>query len=244
MGNELTVVLCDNQKNDISGTETVIREWLGQSGHENIVLEVFGDPRELNRHVLSGKLSDIYVLGISSHGVNGIAIGKSVRSYGTPAQLIYVTRSGTHALEAYGLHALRYIVKPDIREELFSALDLALLVRRAAAAEKITVRMNGEVRSIAADSVVYIENNVRNMKYVLSDGTAISGKRRNISFEDYFAPYLASGRFVQTHKSFIVNTKYIRALRQTSLLLAGGGQVPISRRHAEEVSKAYAHTFI
>lgn len=240
MGNELTVVLCDNQKNDITLTEAVIREWLALPGHENITLDVYGDPRELNKLVLSGKLSDIYVLGISSHGVNGIAIGKSVRSFGTPAQLIYVTRSGNHALDAYELHALRYIVKPDIREELFSALDLALLVRRSEPAEKITVRLGGEVRSVRADSVVYIENNVRNMKYVLNDGTVLSGKRRNISFEDYFSPYLASGRFVQTHKSFIVNTKYIRALRQTSLLIAGGAQIPISRRHADEVSRAYA----
>lgn len=242
MKNELTVVLCDNQKNDITLTETVIRSWLSLPGHEDIVLDVCADSHELNSRVTAGKIADIYVLGISSHGLNGIAVGRNIRAHSANAQLIYITRAGTHALEAYELHALRYIMKPEIRDELLSALDIALLVSRSLASEKITVRINGEMRSVNAGNVMYIENNVRNMRYVLHDGTILPGKRRNISFEDYFAPYLASGRFVQTHKSFIVNTDYIQAVRPTMLVLKGGIQVPISRRHAEEVARAYTDT--
>lgn len=242
MNSELTIVLCDNQKNDIILTEAVIREWLAQPSHAGITLTVYSDPHELNNRILSGSTSDIYVLGISAHGLNGIAVGKNIRARSSGSQIIYVTRSGSHALEAYELHALRYIVKPDIKDELFSALDLAVLIAGTLASEKITVRIDGELRSINTDSVMYIENNVRNMRYVLRDGTALSGKRRNISFEDYFAPYLASGRFVQTHKSFIVNADYIQALRPTTLILKGGVQIPISRRHAEEVTRAYTHS--
>ena len=241
MNSDITVVLCDNQKNDIGIAEAVIREWLAQPGHAGIEFTEYGDLHELNSRVLAGNLADIYVIGIPAHGLNGIAVGRNIRARSSGSQIIFLARSGGHALEAYELHALRYIIKPEIREELFSALDLALLVARSVSTEKITVRIDGEMRYVNTDSVMYIENNVRNMKYVLRDGTVLPGKRRNISFEDYFAPYLASGRFVQTHKSFIVNADYIQALRPNTLVLRGGIQIPISRRHTEEVTEAYTH---
>ncbi len=137
------------------------------------------------------------------------------------------------------MNALRYILKPIDYIEFVSALDFAYIVHRAVPRNIVTVRLPGAVTNLNEDDVVYIENNVRSMKYVMKDGEVVSGTRRNISFEGFFAPLLASGKFVQSHKSFIVNMNYISSLRTSSIRLSTGINIPISRRHIAEVHMAY-----
>ena len=101
------------------------------------------------------------------------------------------------------------------------------------------MRMAGEVRNVSTGDIVFVENNVRSMRYVMRDGSTLTGTRRNVSFEEYFEPLLSSGRFVQPHKSFIINIRYIRSVKPSSVVMTNGVQVPISRRHVTEVQDAY-----
>ncbi|MCR4780068.1 MAG: LytTR family DNA-binding domain-containing protein [Ruminiclostridium sp.] len=238
MEKKLSILICDYDKHDVRIIEAMAREWLVENEREADVT-VFTDPVRFRETFISGTAYDIYLLGVSMHGSSGIELGKLIHSRYPNAPLIYVTRSKGHALDAFSVNALRYILKPVNYMEFVSALDFAYIVHRAVPRNMVTVRMPGAVTSLNEDDVVYIENNVRSMKYVMKDGEIVNGTRRNISFENFFAPLLSSGKFVQPHKSFIVNLNYISSMRTSSISLSTGVNIPISRRHITEVHEAY-----
>jgi len=235
---KFSILICDYDKHDVRIIEAMTREWLAENEREADVA-VFTDPVKFRETFVGGTAYDIYLLGVSMHGSSGIELGRLIHTRYPNAPLIYVTRSKGHALEAFSVNALRYILKPIDYIEFVSALDFAYIVHRAVPRNIVTVRLPGAVTNLNEDDVVYIENNVRSMKYVMKDGEVVSGTRRNISFESFFAPLLASGKFVQSHKSFIVNMNYISSLRTSSIRLSTGINIPISRRHIAEVHKAY-----
>ena len=239
MKKEFIVALCDTQKNDISSAEIAVRDWFAASGQEHARLDVFADIPTVKEKLADGFSADVYIIGISAHGSVGIELARVIRLRQPDVPMIFIAGARTSAFEAYELHALRYILKPADRDEIFSALDLAYILYRVLPANTVTVRLNGETRSVNADDVVFVENNVRIMRYVLRDGSTLTGARRNVSFEEYFAPLLGSGRFVQPHKSFIINIRYVRAIKSSSVVMTNGVQVPISRRHLTEVQEAY-----
>lgn len=238
MNKRFSILICDYDKHDVRIIEAMTREWLVENELEADIT-VFTDPVKFRESFISGTACDIYLLGVSMHGSSGIELGRLIHNRYPNAPLIYVTRSKGHALEAFSVNALRYIIKPIDYLEFVSALDFAYIVHRAVPRNMVTVRMPGVVTNISEDDVVYIENNVRSMKYVMKSGEIVNGTRRNISFENFFAPLLNSGKFVQPHKSFIVNLNYISSLRTTSIKLSTGVNIPISRRHITEVHEAY-----
>lgn len=239
MKREFTVALCDTQRSDAEACSGIIKEWLADSDNAGARLSVFADISEVREKLADGFGADIYIVGISSHSAGGIELARIIRLRQPDVPLIFIAGTKNFAYEAYELHALRYIPRPVQRDELVSALELADLLCRTLPANTVSVRMTGETRNINSDDVVFVENNVRSMRYVLRDGSSLTGTRRNVSFEEYFAPLLQSGRFVQTHKSFIINLRYIRAVKSTSVVMTNGVQVPISRRHVSEVQEAY-----
>ncbi len=239
MKKNFTVAVCDTQKNDAGILAELVDTWLARTENVQGHTVVFTDYSELRDSISSGLSVDICVFGIPTHGLSAVDNArKLLRTYpGLP--VIFAAAGKNYAFDAYELHVIRYILKPVSPEELFSALDLAGLICVSAPASRLAVRTEEGIKLIPSDDVIYIENNVRSMKYVMADGTTIVGTRRNISFEKYFAELLGSGKFVQPHKSFIINLRYIRSLRLTLAFMANGAHIPISRRHAAEIREAY-----
>ena len=239
MKKELSAALCDGEKNELEMIGLMIKEWFAAAGLDNAELKVYGDPANFRSRFMDGDRSDIYIFGTSMHGSAAVELARNVRAKQPSALIIFAARSPAHAMDAYELHVLRYIIKPVRYEELSSALDLAYLIHRSAPNSTITVRNTGFVKTVKTDDVIFVENNVRSMKYVLRDGTVLNGIRRNISFENFFASLLGSGDFVQPHKSFIVNIRHIKAVKNAAVIMTNGAQIPISRRHLTEVYDAY-----
>lgn len=46
-------------------------------------------------------------------------------------------------------------------------------------------------------------------------------------------------RFVQVHKSFLVNMDYIQKLVQGTIIMESGRQIPVSKTRAADVKKIY-----
>ena len=58
------------------------------------------------------------------------------------------------------------------------------------------------------------------------------------------APLADEKEFVQTHKSFFVNLKYIKSIRENYVLLDNGTEIPVAKRRKTELQNKYmAYTF-
>ena len=68
---------------------------------------------------------DIVLLDIRMPGMDGIETGNRLSSLSVPPAVIYCTAFGEHAIEAFGVNASGYLMKPIRREDLISALGNA-----------------------------------------------------------------------------------------------------------------------
>ena len=92
--------------------------------------------------------------------------------------------------------------------------------------------------------ITYVENIGRNVRYNLRSGREIEAGRRNGTFEEVVAPLADEKEFVQTHKSFFVNLKYIKCIRENYVLLDNGTEIPVAKRRKTELQNRYmAYTF-
>lgn len=163
--------------------------------------------------------------------------------------IIYITSSDDFALEAYGVHAVRYLLKPVDRDIFFEAMDYAL--SHAMAGQDIRqenamyreplypVKTKDGLVSVLYSDIEYIENASRVLDVHLTDGSSIKSIFIRKSFDEDIQEIMADKSFARVHKSFLVNMNYIKRLTQDSCFMEDGRSIPISKTRAADVKKEY-----
>ena len=86
---------------------------------------------------------------------------------------------------------------------------------------------------------MYVENSVRNTIYTLNNNKQIINVRRTGYFEQALGPLLEIPYFIQTHKSFFINLKYVNSLHSNIVIMDDNKKIPISRKHLSSVRTSY-----
>lgn len=205
-------------------------------------------------------LPEVVFLDVHMPGLNGV---EAARSIARRAQIVFVTAHEQYAVQAFEQGAVDYLVKPFDEARLADtvgrlrgrlaqppaaagALDAVLeqlageLKRRAPGAgghlQWIKASVGSSVRLIPVDEVVYVKADEKYTLVVWEGGEALIRKTiRELADE------LDPERFVQTHRSVIVNLRHVaqvnRGLNETAEVLLKG------RRETLPVSRSFLHVF-
>ncbi len=200
---------------------------------------------------------DVVFLDVQMPGIDGFAVIQRVGAAAMPA-VVFVTAYDTHAMHAFDVHALDYVLKPFENARLLDALERArtalhdqragALARRLAAlvqdwhglpragesacVERFTVRHEDRVRFVAADDVDWIE----------ADGNYAvlhvqqHRHRVRITLQELEAR-LDARKFFRIHRSTIVNLNRVRELQpwfggDYIAILHTGAKLRVSRARA------------
>lgn len=114
----MRIVVCDDSKDDLAEIEGLLEKYKENNADAAFDVMQFSDSSALYQKIQEERLGDIYILDMIMTDKTGIDIGSLIRSTDQRSVIIYITSSDDYALEAYGVHAVRYLLKP-VREELF-----------------------------------------------------------------------------------------------------------------------------
>lgn len=200
---------------------------------------------------------DLVFLDIRMPGLDGFEVLEELEDVERPL-VIFVTAYDQHALQAFAVHAVDYLLKPVGEKPLAAALDRVRAIlagqRRGEATEKVlhllehmestrpranrfVVRQGSAVQFVKAEDVEAIEAKGKTMRlhcgrrmYVIRESMTEIEKR------------LDPVRFVRTHRSWIVNIEKITEIltrhdRTFLLVLPGGNEVPVSRHYRASIEK-------
>ena len=92
----------------------------------DIYVESFHSSRKLWEKLDDGTVYDIYLLDIIMPEIDGLELGKKIRSITNKGIIIYLTSSKEYALDAYQVYAMQYLVKPIEQETLSQTMDRAI----------------------------------------------------------------------------------------------------------------------
>lgn len=234
------IAICDDRQIELDRAYRETEKWLGQYHGVDGRIDTFHSVEELKTEISKNPWKyDLYILDIMMQGESGIQFGRWIRRYNQNALMIYVTSSRDYALDAFDNHAVRYLMKPIDENEFQMAMDTAYALYQARPKHIIMVQNRNGVIKLIMEEIMYIENNLKNLTYVMRDGRSISQLRRQGSFEEAVGWVSDSEAFIQPHKSFFVNMRYIASLQDGNIQMDDGRTIPVSRRKVVETQSRY-----
>lgn len=108
----MKVVVCDDCIEDLQTIEILLEQYKESASDISFTVEKYLDATVLYNKILAGRRADIYILDMIMSDRTGLDIGSLIRKAGSDGVIIYITSSDDYALEAYGVHAARYLLKP------------------------------------------------------------------------------------------------------------------------------------
>lgn len=186
---------------------------------------------------------DLVFLDIQMPKLTGLEV---LQLTGLRQGVIFTTAYDQHALAAFDLHAVDYLLKPFTQARFDAALQRAALLRGAEAPaverllanqplQRVLIRDGTELRVLALDEVEYAESQADYVAFHHAGRVHLKAQRIS-ELETQLDPR----RFVRVHRSFIVNLAQMQALERTeagghALRLRSGKRLPVSRSGHERL---------
>lgn len=235
----MKITICDDSIEDLSKIEKALQKYIDHNTSTNFEITKYSDPGRLSRNVSERQFADIYILDLIMSNQTGIDIGRQLRKSGCQNPIIYITSSDDFALDAYQVHAVRYLLKPLNETDLFEAMDYALSCGEAKNGPVYLIKTKDGLISVPYAKIEYIENVSRTLDVHLTDGENIKSIFIRKSFDDEIGELLQDKCFIQAHKSYIINLNCVKQLTQSTVIMESGKHIPVSKTKTANVKKAY-----
>ncbi len=179
---------------------------------------------------------DAVFLDISMPGLSGLELAAVLARFKSPPPVVFVTAHDRHAVEAFELNAVDYVLKP-VREE-----RLAEAVRRVVdggartggpAEEQIAVELGGVTRFVARSEVRYVEAHGDYARLHTGAGTHLVRTPLTALEHQWH-----SAGFVRIHRSLLVSLPHVSEVRMDQgrcTVVVDGTELLVSRRHTREL---------
>lgn len=191
---------------------------------------------------------DAVFLDVRMPHLDGLSLARVIGRMVQPPQVVFVTAYEDHAVEAFGLAAVDYLMKPVRPERL--GVTIGRLTRAkapsdgqtsAAALEgRIAVTARGQIRLIPISDVRVAVADGEGASVLTQDG------RYHVRQSLHVLEHRLQGHgFMRVHRGYLVNMNHVSSIESffngTYLLKLSGLRdltVPVSRRHAADLKSA------
>lgn len=184
---------------------------------------------------------DALFLDIRMPGLDGLDVARVLARFRSPPKVVFVTAYDEHAVEAFDLRAVDYLLKPVRAERLAEAVRR---VREALGAtehptevttddETIAVELGGVTRFVQRSDVRYAEAHGDYARLHTADGTHLLRVPLAVLEQDW-----AAAGFVRIHRSHLVALHHIDEMRVESgrwTVRLGDDVLQVSRRHTRDL---------
>jgi DNA-binding LytR/AlgR family response regulator len=182
---------------------------------------------------------DALFLDIRMPGLGGLDIARTLARFREPPRVVFVTAHDEHAVEAFDLRAIDYLLKPVRDARLAEAIGRVCDSLAAGTAsehdddETIAVELGGVIRFVNRSDVRYVESQGDYAR--LHTATESHLVRVPLTtLEEQWAP----AGFVRIHRSHLVALHHIDEMRVESgrcTVRLGKDVLQVSRRHTREL---------
>lgn len=203
------------------------------------------------------KKPDVVFLDVQMPGSNGLEVVRELPAEQRPA-IIFVTAHDKFALDAFGVHATDYLLKPFDQERFRAALRRAadqvrarragdlnaklesLLADASPAAKRpgrLAFKTDGRVVFLKPEEIVWVEAADNYVLLHLADTQRLMLRETMSSLEERLGP-----DFSRVNRSAIVRLEEVKELQPTfhgdyTVVLRDGTRLPLSRNHRGQLGK-------
>ena len=229
----MRILLCDDQPEILQQVLDYVTEYFeGHSGPEP-EFRAYTSGEEL---LENETYADMAFLDVEMKGISGIHVGAKLKEYNPQIKIFIITSFGDYLDEAMRYQVFRYLSKPIDKARLFRNLNDAVR-QYFSETKEIVVTTSEGLTVISADNIVCVESQQRGVTILTTCGSLRSKNKM-----EFWSENLNLVSFFHTHRSCIVNMKYIVQIKKDIVLLKYGNEIKeayLSRRKYNELIKAY-----
>jgi DNA-binding LytR/AlgR family response regulator len=197
---------------------------------------------------------DAVFLDIHMPGLNGMELAHLLQRFARQPAVIFVTAFDDHAVEAFEVKAVDYLLKPLRAERLNEALAKVDQARARVTAPSvpappvavapsndrvIPVEVGNRTVLVKLSTISYVEASGDYVR-LYADGASYLLRASLSALEDEWC----SAGFVRIHRGYLVDLARVQELRTDSdggcHVKVGDQELPVSRRHTREVKDRFS----
>ncbi|NVM78151.1 two-component system LytT family response regulator [Duganella sp. SG902] len=227
---------------------------LALAAHPDWRLQAECDSAAAARRALADAPAAVVFLDIQMPGESGLELARELSRMAAPPLIIFVTAYNSHALDAFEVHALDYLLKPIDDERLArtvaraasmlawrhgdgyrNALRNYAAVTQPAHAEVLSVRSVGSIEQIRIQDILWLQSAGNYVELHLT-ARAVLHRMPLSRLEQLLPP----DQFLRVHRTVIVRRDQIRRLTvvgdgRHELTLACGARLAVSERYVRDL---------
>ena len=167
--------------------------------------------------------------------MNGIQLACEVIKKDPKCQIIFITTSEEHAVAAYRVHALDYLVKPYQYMDLEDALEHYEQI--ASRFARYIELKEGRYRTrVMLSDIMYTDYS----NHYIQVHTTSCIVRSYMSFDSFLPMLSPYSNFLWCYRNCTVNMDYIESFSRKEFILKNKERIPIASTRRQEVLQRYA----
>ncbi len=228
----MKIAICDDFIRDAKALHAIIAKYPGISA-DNI--RIYTDSLQLLSDFQTGAdRCPLLFLDIDMPGMDGITLGKQIKSIAPGTIIVFTTVHPQYAIDAYDCEAFHYVLKPCNEEKVLEILTKAIGKYHANHAS-IQVKYRNLPHNLLIDDIYYIECCKKHIVYHLANETVETVD----TLSNVYGKIIQYG-FYQVHQGYIVNFAKVYEFKEHTIVLDNRKEVMISVRKKKDVLMAYA----
>ena len=215
------IAICDDEKKYLDTSAAFLLEYAALR-NVRFSAEQFDTPSDLLDTLDKGERYDIYLLDVYMPGVTGVSVATELRRRNDESPIIFLTSSRDHAVEAFGVGATHYLLKPYTKENFRAGMDKAMQSMTSHKDDSIVLKVDNEYRSIPISKIYYCEAEDKYQRFYLESGERLLVR---ISGTELYRQLSEFECFYHCGRAHIINLNRISKVTQNGATFKNGTQL-------------------
>lgn len=177
---------------------------------------------------------DIAFLDVYMPGENGVDIARALKKISPETEIVFVTTSESHAVPAFSLGALHYLVKPVTTDGIIEAFR-RLAELRTRQRETLSFSVGGGICTVFLSQICSLESGNHAVEISLDDGRRLKTRTPLYELEQK-----SGKRFLKVNRGVIVNMEHIERMGTDCCILRNGSRFFLAVRERSAICAAYS----
>ena len=235
----LKIAICDDEKMFCDSAERMLKLYMADKSAQ-FLADTFDVSSDLIDATEKGTIYDIYLLDIYMPGVTGMSIATELRNRDIKSPIIFLTSSTDHALEAFGVDATHYLLKPYTKDSFYVGMDKAMQSIASHKNDSVILKVDNDYRSILVSKLIYCEAEDKYQRLYLENGEKLLIR---ISGADLYKQLSQFDSFYHCGRAHIINLDYISRVTVEGVIFKNGRALKLPHTVLAGLKKAFFNYF-
>ena len=233
--NKLSIALCDDDTLLLRVIASTVKTTLLKL-NVNSEIRSYSSPTRLLGS-MTAEHFDLLILDIDMPEMDGISLGTALREQGIRTPIIYLSAMEDRVYDSFETEPFAFMRKSRFIDDIYKVMKRFVNSLDSANLHRLVIQeTNNRTVSLELSSILYFESEIKSQKVFIRDKKDPLHIRCTMNWLD---DELEDQGFLRSHRSFLVNCKYIQYIEYDKIYLTTGHIVPLGRTKAEEFMEKY-----